>query len=101
MLATCGPLLHNLIPAGGAELLSPAGSLAFLFYPGQEAAHSLSLPPHVAKELARIQVRSFRSKKRFETPTKIRASPWVEAITFGGDPVVADRVQQIGGSLSD
>jgi tetratricopeptide (TPR) repeat protein len=81
-------------------LLSPAGSLAFLFYPGQEAAHSFSLPPHVAEKLLGIQVGGLRSEKRFQSPTKIRAAPWAEAIAFGRYPVVADRVQQIGGSLS-
>ena len=70
--------------------------MAFLFYPSQEAAHSFSLAPHVAKKLLRIQIGGLRSEKRLEAPTQIRASPWPEAVTFSGDPVVVDRVQQIG-----
>ena len=88
------------MPVCGATLLSAARALAFLLYPAQKTAHCFSVPPHVAEKLWRVQVGSLRSVKRFETPTKIGASPRTEAITFGGDPVVANRVQQIGGSLS-
>lgn len=51
--------------------------------------------------MLRVEFGGLWSEKCFQAPTEIRAAPRAETITFGGDPIVADRVQQLSGSPSD
>lgn len=78
------------LEAGGAVLFAAA-----LSDPEKEAAHAGALPPHQAQEFSGVEIGGSRTEESFHAPAKIGALPGREAVAFGGNPVIAKRVQHI------
>jgi hypothetical protein len=61
-----------------------------LGHPSHKPPHARPIAPEQMKEFPRVQFRRFRAVKGFDTPTYVRASPGMQAMPSGRDPVVAN-----------
>jgi hypothetical protein len=63
--------------------------------PVEETLHTGAFAPHQAEEFRAVEVGGFVAEERFHSPLNVGGGPRSEAVAFGDDPVVAERVQHV------
>jgi hypothetical protein len=64
---------------------------AALCGPIDEALQLVAMPPTELQEFSGVEIRGFLTKKGFQTPLDVGATPRCEAIAARGDPIITER----------